>query len=264
MGLRADAGARLRAGEFLAAGPAALIEVAGVQGSTPRETDAWMLVSADDTRGTIGGGRLEQMAIERAREALRDHHDASIDVPLGPEIGQCCGGRVALRITLDTHGVAEREQAERALWPHVFVFGHGHVGRALMPLLVPLPVHAHSIETRPDFARDGEATALPETEIDAAPPGSAFVFVTHDHALDYLLVDRALARADAAYIGLIGSATKRATFASRFARDGHPPERFEQVACPIGRLGGAIGSNDKRPEVIATFIAAEVAAALLR
>ena len=223
-----------------------------------------MLVSARDTLGTIGGGRLEHLCVERAREALADGHDASLDVPLGPEIGQCCGGRVALRISLDTSGAKAREAAERAAWPHVYVFGHGHVGRALMPLLEPLPLHAHSVETRPDFARDGAAVALPETVIDAAEPGSAFVFVTHDHALDYLLVDRALGRDDAAYIGLIGSETKRATFASRFVRDGHAPERFEQVVCPIGRLGGAIGSNDKRPAVIAAFVVAELTAALLR
>ena len=223
-----------------------------------------MLVSPTATLGTIGGGRLEQMAVERAREALRAEHDAAMDVPLGPEIGQCCGGRVALRISLDTHGIEAREAADRARWPHVLVFGHGHVGRALMPLLARLPLQPRSIETRPDFAGpDTTVTALPEAEIDAAPAGAAFAFVTHDHALDYLLVDRALARNDAAYIGLIGSRTKRATFAARFRKDGHPPERFERVVCPIGRLGGAIGSNDKRPEVIAAFVAAEVAAALL-
>ena len=254
----------MRAAEFLAAGPAALIEVTAVRGSTPREDDAWMLVSSRDTLGTIGGGRLEQLAVERAREALADGHDAALDVPLGPEIGQCCGGRVALRISLDTQDIPDREARERAVWPHAYVFGHGHVGQALVPLLAPLPLHAHSVETRPDFARNGAAVAVPETVIDAAPAASAFVFVTHDHALDYLLVDRALAREDAAYIGLIGSETKRATFASRFRADGHPAERFERVVCPIGRLGGAIASNDKRPEVIAAFVAAEVAAALLR
>lgn len=222
-----------------------------------------MLVSPTATLGTIGGGRLEQMAVTRAREALREGHDAAMDVPLGPEIGQCCGGRVRLRITLDTAAVPAREAAEHAAWPHAFVFGHGHVGRALVPLLERLPLQVRSLDPRPDFARDGAAVAVPESEIDAAPACSAFVFVTHDHALDYLLVDRTLARGDARYIGLIGSATKRATFAARFVRDGHPPERFERVVCPIGRLAGAIASNDKRPEVIAAFVAAEVAAALL-
>ena len=255
----------MKAAEFLARGPAALIEVTGVRGSAPRDDDAWMLVGHRETWGTIGGGRLEQMAVVRAREALAAHHDDTMDVPLGPEIGQCCGGRVRLRITLDTGAVVERERRERAAWPHALVFGHGHVGRALVPLLTRLPLHVHSIETRPEQAGPNtRVTALPESEIDAAPAGSAFVFVTHDHALDYLLVDRALARGDARYIGLIGSATKRATFAASFRRDGHPPERFETVTCPIGRLNGAIGSNDKRPEVIAAFAAAEIAAALLR
>ena len=255
----------MKAVDFLERGPAALIEVTRADGSTPRERGAWMLVSRNATWGTIGGGRLEQLAIERARDALETGNEGAMDVPLGPAIGQCCGGNVGLAISLDTGGAAEREATARAGWPHALVFGQGHVGRALMPLLRRLPVHASAVETRPDFAdADTVLTPLPEEAIDAAPPGAAFVVVTHDHALDYLLVDRMLAREDAAYIGLIGSATKRATFASRFRRDGHPPERFERVTCPIGRLGGAIGSNDKRPEVIAAFAAAEVAAALLK
>jgi xanthine dehydrogenase accessory factor len=75
----------------------ALIEVTRARGSTPREEGAWMLVSADKTLGTIGGGALEFMAIDRARQALAgDVVSNNMDVPLGPDIGQCCGGRVEL------------------------------------------------------------------------------------------------------------------------------------------------------------------------
>ena len=74
-----------------------LVEVTGAVGSTPRDTDAWMLVSKSRSFSTIGGGQLEYMAIDQARRALRQSQSvATMSIPLGPEIGQCCGGRVGL------------------------------------------------------------------------------------------------------------------------------------------------------------------------
>ena len=84
--------------DFLRREPAAiLVEVTGAAGSTPRDTDAWMLVSERAIFATIGGGQLEYMAIDQARRAIRSGLSAEpMTVPLGPEIGQCCGGRVGL------------------------------------------------------------------------------------------------------------------------------------------------------------------------
>ena len=251
----------MNAEAFLASGPSALVEVTRADGSTPREAGAWMLVNAAATYGTIGGGRLEQLAIGRAREALVDGDGASLDVPLGPEIAQCCGGKVGLSISLDPSSAVEREAVERAACPPVLVFGHGHVGAALARILRTQPLAVTVVETRPDFGGEGvTVTPLPEQVVDAAPSNAAHLVLTHDHALDYLIIDRILARGDAAYVGLIGSETKRATFASRMKRDGHPPERFEAVTCPIA----ADAPRDKRPEVIALFAAAEVTRALLQ
>uniref|UniRef100_UPI0025FD96A8 XdhC family protein n=1 Tax=uncultured Paracoccus sp. TaxID=189685 RepID=UPI0025FD96A8 len=92
-------------------------------------------------------------------------------------------------------------------------------------------------------------------EIRAARPGSAVIILTHDHALDFLLVAEALSRGDLSYVGMIGSATKRAQF-TRFARArGLDPA---PLTCPIG----AGFTPDKRPAVIAAFTAAEVIARL--
>ena len=80
-----------------AADRTAMVEVARAKGSTPREAGAYMLVSPKSIHGTIGGGQLEFMAIDQAREILADPKGPAellLDVPLGPEIGQCCGGRV--------------------------------------------------------------------------------------------------------------------------------------------------------------------------
>lgn len=228
------------------------VRVISARGSTPREAGAEMIVTPDATQGTIGGGQLEYMAIDRARQMLaRGEAEAQMDIPLGPEIGQCCGGRVVLSL--------DRQPATPPDHPDVLIFGAGHVGRALSALLQHLPVNALLIDSRADeLARASGPTLLtplPEAQIRAARPGTAVIILTHDHALDFLLAAEALARPDLAYIGMIGSATKRAQF-TRFARDrGLDPA---PLTCPIG----AGHSRDKRPEIIATFTAAELMARL--
>ncbi|RJK98975.1 xanthine dehydrogenase accessory protein XdhC [Paracoccus aestuarii] len=228
------------------------VRVISARGSTPREAGAEMIVTPDATQGTIGGGQLEYMAIDRARQMLaRGEAEARMDIPLGPEIGQCCGGRVVLSL--------DRQAATPQDHPDVLIFGAGHVGRVLSALLQHLPVNALLIDSRAEeLARASGPTLLtplPEAQIRAARPGTAVIILTHDHALDFLLAAEALVRPDLAYIGMIGSATKRAQF-TRFARDrGLDPA---PLTCPIG----AGLSRDKRPEIIATFTAAELMARL--
>ncbi|WP_458792910.1 XdhC family protein, partial [Yoonia sp. MH D7] len=100
---------------------------------------------------------------------------------------------------------------------------------------------------------DRRLTALPEADIRRASPGAAFIILTHDHALDFLLTAEALARPDAAYIGMIGSHTKRKKF-ERFCATQAPATATDRLICPIG----ATVSTDKRPAIIAAFVAAEV------
>jgi xanthine dehydrogenase accessory factor len=192
------------------------------------------------------------MAIDRARQMLtRGEAEARMDIPLGPEIGQCCGGRVVLAL--------DRQAATPQDRPDVLIFGAGHVGRALAALMQHLPVNTLLLDSRVDELARATGptllTPLPEAQIRAARPGTAVIILTHDHALDFLLAAEALARTDLSYVGMIGSATKRAQF-SRFARDrGIDPA---PLTCPIG----AGFSRDKRPEIIAAFTAAELMACL--
>jgi xanthine dehydrogenase accessory factor len=251
---------------FLARNGAALVaELSAVRGSSPREAGAFMLIATDDMIGTIGGGALEHMVIERARQVLRDGLPGdSLDVPLGPEIGQCCGGRVSVAMRLvDADGaeaLRRRADAEDAARPDVFIFGAGHVGQALARALAPLPVKATVVDTRPGELAGlppgvtAKPTAMPEAVVRAAPPDSAYVIVTHDHALDFLIAQEALARTDAAYVGMIGSRTKKARFASWFKGEGGDPQALNRLVMPIG----AAGLGDKRPEVIAALAAAEI------
>ncbi len=257
----------LLTGGAVSGDPAVLVELVATRGSVPRDAGAWMLVSDAEVAGTIGGGQLEYLAIDHARRMLRRSETASgLDVPLGPEIGQCCGGRVEVTFrALDDAlraDLGDRLAAERVARPMVLVFGAGHVGRALCAALALLPVRAILIDGRPEeIARAPEGvetrlTPLPEAEIARAPAGSAFVVLTHDHALDFLVADAALARGDAAYVGLIGSATKRARFVKWRAEHGAGGAP-DGLTCPIGGPSG-----DKRPEVIAAFTAAEIMASL--
>ncbi|ANK86761.1 MULTISPECIES: xanthine dehydrogenase accessory protein XdhC [unclassified Rhizobium] len=256
---------------FLAAHPeSVLVDITGTQGSTPREAGAFMLVSPTALWSTIGGGQFEFMAIANAREMLAGTGGALImDIPLGPEIGQCCGGRTQLRFRRLTKALTDELEARLAgeieRLPEVFLFGAGHVGRALAAALAPLPLSVTVVETRqqelanlPDETK-ARLVPMPEALVKDIPAGGAVVILTHDHALDFLIAREALERTDLAYTGMIGSATKRATFASWLSREGGGERGWmERLTLPIG---GSVVS-DKRPEVIAAMTTAEILTAL--
>ena len=251
---------------FFAANPDAIAcELTSVRGSSPREQGTFMIVGQEGIFGTIGGGALEYMVIDHARRLIAEGRaEAAMDVPLGPEIGQCCGGRVrvSLRFVDDNlrRELIGRIAAEDLKACHVYVFGAGHVGRVLAQILALLPVKLEVVDTRQDeldMLPPGIAhrrVAMPEAVVRAAPEGSAYVILTHDHALDFLIANEALARNDSLYVGMVGSRTKRAKFASWFIEQGGDPAALDRLVLPIG----AQGIGDKRPAVIAALAAAEV------
>lgn len=250
---------------------AILVTMTHTAGSTPREAGAAMAVSLNATAGTIGGGQLEFHCIDMAREMLASGaRERSLDIPLGPQMGQCCGGRVQVSLrratSADLAMLVARERAEAEKRPTVLVFGAGHTGRALVEALALLPLRVTLIDDR-DGVMDGLPAAVtcirmadPVAAIATAPPSAAHVVLTHSHALDYRLTEAALQRGDAAYVGMIGSATKRARFEAGFLRTGGRREALARLTCPIG--GSDV--DDKRPEVIAALTAAELVRSLLR
>ncbi|MFD1746068.1 xanthine dehydrogenase accessory protein XdhC [Rhizobium helianthi] len=241
-----------------------LVTVTGTKGSTPREEGAFMLVSEARCFGTIGGGALEFMAIDNARAQLKGSGQTQMDVPLGPEIGQCCGGRTILTFQQVTPDVASdlesRLAAESAAFPRVTLFGAGHVGKALAAALLPLPFQVTVVETRREELEglpngvETKHVAMPEALVKDLPRASAVLILTHDHALDFLIAKEALARSDLAYIGMIGSQTKRATFKNWLARETSGEVSEERLILPVG--GTKV--RDKRPAVIAALVAAEL------
>ncbi len=244
--------------------PAVLVEVTEALGSAPREAGTRMLVSAPDCEGTIGGGHLELKAIARARRMLASDERApqSAHYPLGPALGQCCGGAVTLAFTrLDAKTVAA--------WPlaaprfHLQLYGAGHVGRAIVRALAPLNVRVDWIDERdeefppaPDIPSHTHKIAVdaPEAEVAAAPRGAFYLVLTHRHDLDLRIAAAILKRKDFAFFGLIGSLTKRARFIHRFEAMGIDAEAIARLTCPIG----VPGVTGKEPEVIAAAVVAQL------
>lgn len=229
--------------------PAVLVTVLDTAGSTPRAAGTKMLVTADALAGSIGGGALEFTAIETAR-ALLDAEVTELRTqtyPLGPKLGQCCGGRVTLLFE------PVRPPARR-----IALFGAGHVARALVTLLGQIPARVTWVDNRPDAfpatLPDNAMASLLEDPAAALVPGFSHVLImTHDHALDYRLAAAALSLPDRPFVGVIGSDSKRARFQGRLAAAGLAADR---LVCPIG-LPGLPG---KHPGEIAIAVAAQILA----
>jgi xanthine dehydrogenase accessory factor len=255
--------------------PAVLIEVSEAHGSVPRGVGTRMWVSATQALGTIGGGHLELKAIELARGLLADGDPSprSVHYPLGPALGQCCGGAVTL--------VYSRfDAAAMAAWPaagprfHLQLYGAGHVGRAIARALAPLNVVVDWIDEReeefPASFNDAHDTHVApsswpahirkvcvdavEGEVRLAPPGAFYLVLTHQHDLDLRITEAVLQRGDFGFLGLIGSKTKKQRFIHRFEERGIAAERIRRLTCPIG-IEGIPG---KEPEIIAASVVAQL------
>ena len=285
-------------GAIAAHGRVARVVVAAVEGSAPREVGAAMLVWPGGQSGTIGGGTLEWQAVLRARGLIAPGGVVVTRAALGPGLGQCCGGAVTLltetydavpvgavmaRATVGQamplavkrllaaargQGVLPQAQmiqgwmveptvsARRPLW----IWGAGHVGRALVQVLAPLPDFALTwVDIAEDrFPEAPRARVLPVADpadaVILAPAEALHLIVTFSHALDLELCHRLLLHGFHS-CGLIGSATKWARFRSRLGALGHAADQIGRITCPIGDPG--LG---KHPQAIAVG----VAAALLR
>lgn len=286
-------------------GPCMRVVTMDVQGSGPREVGAAMVVWTEGQSGTIGGGTLEFEATKAAREMLHSGPTSHVTRhPLGPALGQCCGGVVALLTErVDAQYLADISQTEAfarrvsgdspvpfAMKRHqaearaqgtppapyykdgwfiepvatskqpIWIWGAGHVGRALVDVLGPLPNTALTwIDTgQSRFPDDIPSSIAPLVATDPtrvaarAPNTTQHLIVTFSHALDLGLCHHLLQH-DFAFAGLIGSKTKWARFRKRLAALGHAPDQISRITCPIGdpTLG-------KHPQAIAIGVAAKL------
>jgi xanthine dehydrogenase accessory factor len=251
----------------LAEHDAVLVTVQSTRGSAPREVGAWMAVFSRTTVGTVGGGHLEFDAMAHARSLLQ-HGGGELELryTLGPSLGQCCGGEVVLHFErVGAHDVGRLGQRLSGGLTPVALFGGGHVGRAVVRVLLKLPMDVTWIDSRDEiFPPDlvslvrCEHSAPVHAAVSDLAPQSRVLIMSFSHAEDLDVVAACLARqrerADLPYIGLIGSKTKWASFRQRLQARGFTATELDHVTCPIGVSGIA----DKRPEVIAVAVAAQI------
>jgi xanthine dehydrogenase accessory factor len=227
------------------------ITVARVQGSAPRDKGTSMRVFAQGQDGTIGGGALEFEATAMARDMLAGTQDNMQRVmPLGPDLGQCCGGTVTLDFK---RGAVAIPPTAPPLW----IWGAGHVGQAVAGVMAPFGDRAITvIDTTPDrMPTDLPAKVAPLVAADPvrvvglAPADADHLIMTYSHDIDLALCD-ALLRRDFGSVGLIGSDTKWTRFRRRLHGMGHTSEQIARIACPIGDP-----SLGKHPQAIALGVA---------
>lgn len=229
------------------------VEITSTKGSTPRDAGTVMQVTESEIKGTIGGGALEFAAIKRARRMLAAGQSVFAEtLPLGPNLGQCCGGSVSLRYADVPAAAGEDEcdiplisgaqlaSASKDLW----LWGAGHVGRAVVRAAPVSAFRITWVDRGPDRFPDEDfphVTALPAADMPllaqrAARQADHLIF-TYSHEIDLALC-AALLRRGVRSCGVIGSETKWARFQKRLRAMGLDPS---PIACPIGdkRLGKA-------------------------
>ena len=231
-----------------------LITVTASRGSAPRNAGAKMVVTAERSCDTIGGGRLEFDATRAARDMLAQGKPCTElrKLTLGPDLSQCCGGEVRLLF-----------ECFPAAGFHIVLFGAGHVGRALVGILSELPCRVRWLDARPEQFPPQVAANVrthvmknPDEAVEQCPPGACYLVMTHCHETDMELVEAILSRGDSRYCGLIGSRTKGMRFRHRLKRRGFTPDEIARLHSPIG-LPAVPG---KRPMEVAVAVAAELIA----
>lgn len=229
-----------------------LVTLLGVRGSTPRDSGTKMVVSVDASFDTIGGGHLEYKATQIAQQLIRDGQGGQKieHFPLSAKLGQCCGGStsVLFETFINTN-------------INVVMFGAGHVGHAIAPMLAGLPINLHWVDERSDLfpttsARNTKhiVSDVPSDEVATMPTNSYYIILTHNHQRDFDITSAILKRGDASYIGLIGSDTKWKRFKQRFSHRGFSEQQIGSITCPVG-LSNVPG---KLPMEVAVSIVGEV------
>lgn len=234
-----------------------LVTITNTKGSTPREVGAKMLVTKSEFFGTIGGGTLEWMALEKARNLLQSEDGRKMAVPLCSKAHQCCGGFVELFFDV----IRPK--------PQLLIFGAGHVSQSLLEVMAGTAFDCHVIDERAEWIESAQKkkAQLPHLSLQTVQqppvewieknkqnwgPVTYAIVLTHDHGLDEAILEK-LVPLSLPYLGLIGSRTKRQRFFSRLENKGLTSQQLEQIHCPMG-----IPIKSKAPKEVAMSIGMEL------
>lgn len=230
--------------------PFVLVTLVEAAGSTPQDTGAKMIVTADGlAAGTVGGGRVEAKAIDEAQAMLAEERPHQLlDWNLKTDVGMTCGGRV--KLFFECPGVSS--------W-RIVVFGAGHVAQALTRLLTTLPCQVTCIDPRPDWLDQLPPGIIkveandPAGEIERLPEDAYVLCMTRGHHSDLPVLQR-IYELDRRfpYVGVIGSKAKAAVLRKELTAAGLAADKLD-FRCPVGL---PIGSN--HPGEIAVSIVAQL------
>lgn len=230
--------------------PFVMVTLVEATGSTPQDTGAKMIVTAEGLDvGTVGGGRVEAKAIDEAQAMLSEQRPHElVDWNLKADVGMTCGGRV--KLFFECPGVSS--------W-QIVIFGAGHVTQALARLLTTLPCQVTCIDPRGDWLDRLPAGVHkrevidPAAEVDALPDDTYVLCMTRGHRSDLPVLQQIFERQrEFPFLGVIGSKAKAAVLRKELSEAGIPMERLV-FHCPVGM---PIGSN--HPGEIAVSIAAQL------
>jgi len=233
-----------------------LVTLLATAGSTPRNAGSKMLVCDDSAFDTIGGGHLEFEVIKQARNFLLDNVTTQKveHYPLSSKLGQCCGGATNVLFEVFT-GHSQ----------HIAIYGAGHVSQALVPILAQLPLQISWIDNRQTMLDEIAQQALPsnvklvfseqpDETIATLPTGSWVMIMTHNHQLDFALVETSLKRLELDFVGMIGSDTKARRFRTRLEHKNYQHQDIQRLVSPVGLLT----IPGKRPIEVAVSMAAQL------
>jgi xanthine dehydrogenase accessory protein XdhC len=223
-----------------------------------------MLIAENDIFGTIGGGTLEFQVINEAKKLLiNNNKENSLKIPLGPGIGQCCGGFVEIKLTAHSNlkNAINNEIFDESNKLDLYIFGAGHIGQSLITKTKFLNFNTYLIDSRKSFLNQNNLkhinyllSSKPWEVVSHLNKKSMYVIVTHSHDFDFKIVNEILKINNFNYLGLIGSDTKRNKFYKRLEKLGHKKQLINQLECPIG---ASIGKS-KDPEEISFSILARI------
>ncbi|MCV2403160.1 xanthine dehydrogenase accessory protein XdhC [Marinomonas sp. C2222] len=235
--------------------------VIGTHGSAPRESSSKMIITQDHSFDTIGGGQLEYAVCQKARAMLSSGSDGETSAshvlehfPLAAKTNQCCGGSVSVLLEYFPEPATK-----------ITIFGMGHVASTLVNVLANMQAKVSWVDSRENLAQDRQMQGVPANaqvflyesmleHVEKMGVNEMALIMTHDHALDYQLVEALLDRKDCRFIGLIGSQTKALRFRKRLASASFSQGEIDSVHCPVG----SPDITGKKPFEIAISISAQI------
>ncbi|MEI6576264.1 MAG: XdhC family protein [Bacteroidota bacterium] len=230
---------------------AALCTIVDTKGSTPLKAGAKMIVWENGKIfGSIGGGKLEQKTIEEAIEVIRTKTPQFYKHELLTQLQMCCGGRVEIFI--------EPLMAKKKL----FIFGGGHVGKAMVKHLADLDFELFLVDSRAEIFEGIPETSFQKIcgEYEEVLPSLAFdadsyiIIATHDHAHDRQILAYCIHKPHT-YLGMIGSSNKIAKTREMFlSAETATEEELNQVDMPIGLEIHAESADEIAISIIAKLI----------